>query len=228
MELTQTEKELASRYGLPDTPQKKERSISEIIADARKSAVKPQQQQDEWDESRIAKAYMSYYEQNVNWRNKVLEAGDYFVERTKEIVDWMAGGMFENRWLYLTGDVGNGKSTTAKAICAVLQAMGNKVMQKKAADIALLYRSVDTNRKALDEWNALCLTPVLNIDDFGYEAPAAMQELLDKRYDNMACTIFSSNLQYSELERYGKRIADRMNELTQVIEFWEESYRTRK
>lgn len=226
--MTETEKELASRYGLPNTPQKKEMSISEIIAIARQNAVanKPQPQ-DDWDEARIGKAFISYYTQLVNYRNKALVAGDDFMERSAQIVQWIAGGMYENRWLYLTGDVGNGKSTTAKAICAVLNAMGNKVMQKKAADIALLYKYVDTQRKALDEYNALCMCPVLNIDDFGEESPAAMQELLDKRYDNMAITIFSTNIQFDDCERYGKRIFDRMCEMTERITFYEESYRRR-
>lgn len=217
------------RYGLTDLPSKKERSISEIIAEARKNAVASAPiVQDEWDENRISHAFLRYYTQYVNFRNKQLVAGDDFTNRLQTIVDWIAGGMYENRWLYLTGDVGNGKSTTSHAICAVLQQMGNKVVSKKASDIALLYRSIDDNKKALDEWNRLILSPVLEIDDFGMEKPDCMIELLDKRYDSMAITIFSSNISLQDCQRYGSRIFDRMLELTQDVVFLEDSYRKKK
>lgn len=219
------------RYGIPaDAPVKKAESLSDIIQRAMKNAVKatPPPAQEEWDAERIGRAFISYYTQYVNFRNKQLIAGDDFMQRMQDIVEWIAGGMYEYRWLYLTGDVGNGKSTTSHAICAVLQQMGNKFVSKKAADIALLYRYIDDNKKALDEWNRLCMTPVLEIDDFGTEKPDCMMELLDKRYDNMAITIFSSNISLQDCTRYGNRIYDRMLELTQEVVFYEDSYRPRR
>jgi DNA replication protein DnaC len=51
-------------------------------------------------------------------------------------------------------------------------------------------------------------------------------ELIYKRYDERLPLVFTTNLKASEVkERYGERIADRMNERAVLVKFTNNSYR---
>jgi DNA replication protein DnaC len=76
---------------------------------------------------------------------------------------------------------------------------------------------------------------MLAIDDLGIEPVEVMDfgnvlcpvvDLLTKRYDMQLFTIITTNLTPSEIrEKYGDRIADRMNEMMVKIIFNNDTYR---
>ena len=86
------------------------------------------------------------------------------------------------------------------------------------------------------EWRTLSRRNMLAIDDLGTE-PVEIQDygnhlspvidLLYKRYDEQLFTIITTNLTPKEIrERYGERIADRLNEMAFRIVFDNDTYRT--
>ena len=76
---------------------------------------------------------------------------------------------------------------------------------------------------------------MLGIDDLGEEETTMMDygnrvtpviDLLSHRYDRMLFTMVTTNLTPKEIrEKYGARIADRFNEMLEVIRFKDISYR---
>lgn len=77
---------------------------------------------------------------------------------------------------------------------------------------------------------------ILGIDDIGTE-PAEVQdygnfmypikELLAMRYDAQLFTVFTTNLEPKEIrQRYGDRIADRLNEMMTKVVYRNPTYRT--
>ncbi len=136
------------------------------------------------------------------------------------------------------GHCGNGKTTMIKALQQVLNHLEIRspddnttigLQISNARDIAAVCRD---NRR---QWLTLCRAPMLAIDDLGTE-PIEVQEygnrlnpivdLLYKRYDDQLFTIITTNLKPEEIkEKYGERIADRLNEMSSRIVFENESYR---
>ena len=148
----------------------------------------------------------------------------------KNISTWLVEG--KKSAILLAGNVGNGKTTMLEAVCK----MCNKIFYsnwsgdrkawvwQNALDIANSFgeEKYETCRQA--EW--------LAIDDLGQE-PAEIQnygtvcypirDLLLYRYERNLLTLMTTNLKPSDIrQRYGGRVADRLNEMCQV-EFYEES-----
>ncbi len=139
--------------------------------------------------------------------------------------------------MLLCGTCGNGKTTFVKALQALLNLLeltdadnercGFQIMDAK--DIAWMCRD---ERPA---WQRLCRRKMLAIDDLGTE-PTEVQEygnrmnpvidLFYKRYDMQLFTIITTNLLPDEIrQKYGDRVADRLNEMACRIVFENESYR---
>jgi len=226
--MTELEKKIYSRYGAPPKTPKKEETISDIIARGRLNAVKSEQNTEiEWDEQNISEYFYKVVNQLCNFRNRSFRLTDDFKEGCEAVINWINGGYLENRWLLLYGSVGNGKTTAAKAAMSVFQKMGQNGLIKNAFDISLLYNDIEKKQRAADEYMLLSNTVLLCIDDLGTESnPAALSEILYHRYNNMLATVFTTNLDYSELEaKYGARIFDRFEELVETVHFAGESFR---
>ena len=77
--------------------------------------------------------------------------------------------------------------------------------------------------------------PLLAIDDLGKEPAEVMNygniinpmvELIEKRYKRQLFTLATTNLTPRQIrEKYGARMADRFNEMFNVVIFKSESYR---
>lgn len=227
--MTDLEKQIYARYGTPPpTTEKKSETISEIIARGRQNAVSAQKSTEiEWDTKTITEYFYRCVNTHVNFRNRQMLLTDDFKESSEKIINWIDGGHLENRWLLLYGNVGNGKTTAAKAVVSVFQKMGQSAVIKNAYDISLLYKDIEKKQRAADEYTALSNAVLLLIDDLGTENnPQSLSEIIYNRYNNMLCTVFTTNLDYSELaEKYGERIFDRFEELVELIPFTGESFR---
>lgn len=140
--------------------------------------------------------------------------------------------------LLLCGKCGNGKSTLVKAFQNLLNLLGLRDEYGNTIGFTI----VDAReiawmcRDRHQEWRALSRRNMLAIDDIGTE-PVEIQDygnhlnpvidLLYKRYDEQLFTIITTNLTPKEIrERYGERIADRLNEMAFRIVFDNDTYRT--
>ena len=76
---------------------------------------------------------------------------------------------------------------------------------------------------------------MIGLEDIGREATEVMDygnlispiiEMIEYRYDHQLFTFITTNLTPKQLrEKYGSRIADRFNEMLEVIIFTNETYR---
>ena len=91
------------------------------------------------------------------------------------------------------------------------------------------------NKNDFSSWERIKTIPLLAIDDLGTEPREILDygnvlnpivDLLTKRYDEQLFTIFTTNLTLVQIrEKYGDRIADRLNEMMDIIEFTNPTYR---
>lgn len=140
--------------------------------------------------------------------------------------------------LLLCGKCGNGKSAFVKAFQNLLNLLGLRDEYGNSIGFSI----VDAReiawmcRDRHQEWRVLSRRNMLAIDDIGTE-PVEIQDygnhlnpvidLLYKRYDEQLFTIITTNLTPKEIrERYGERIADRLNEMAFRIVFDNDTYRT--
>lgn len=140
--------------------------------------------------------------------------------------------------LLLCGKCGNGKSTLVKGFQNLLNLLGLRDEYGNSIGFAI----VDAReiawmcRDRHQEWRMLSRRNMLAIDDLGTEPVEVLEygnhlnpviDLLYKRYDEQLFTIITTNLTPKEIrERYGERIADRLNEMAFRIVFDNETYRT--
>lgn len=137
----------------------------------------------------------------------------------------------------LQGDVGNGKTTMLRATQTVIRFINEQMfttmqpglVMKDARELSTIgVGQTDTLRYVRD-------CKMLAIDDLGRE-PANIKEygniispvidLIEYRYDRQLFTIVSTNLNKPELRgKYGERVADRLREMMELIQFKHESYR---
>ncbi len=142
--------------------------------------------------------------------------------------------------LLCMGLYGNGKTTLMKAIKRAILFLSEQmsgydpqrtVRYVKARQIAAWCKDQTTRQ----EYRKLLAEPMLAIDDLG-EEPAEvidygmsylpLADLLSERYDCQLFTMVTTNLTPKEIvDKYGKRIADRFNEMMEVVIFENDSYR---
>ena len=147
------------------------------------------------------------------------------------------------------GNVGTGKTTLLKAICATINRIctreedergvketvldiPNAISIVKAKQIITEFtvRNEQNNR-----YNLMNKVALLAIDELGVENTEAklygntsepLIDLLCERYDKQLCTIISTNMGLEEIEeRYGRRVSDRFSEMFTAIPFTEQSFR---
>lgn len=151
---------------------------------------------------------------------------------------WLADG--KKFGLLLCGLPGNGKTTLMKAVTSLINFLDMKddhgdtigVSTYDAREITRL------NRDNYDTFKRVCNFPVLAIDDLGIEPTEVLDygnvlspviDLLTVRYNNMLPTLVTTNLTGKDIRvKYKDRIADRFNEMMQVIIFSNSSYRGQK
>ncbi len=140
----------------------------------------------------------------------------------------------------MCGVPGNGKTTLMRAISNLI----NLFELKDDYSQALFVRTLDAreivrlSRDAFDQYRKTSQMPMLAIDDLGLEPAEVLDygnvlnpviDLLSTRYNDQLFTLVTTNLTGKQIrEKYGDRIADRFNEMMDVIIFKTSSYRGKK
>lgn len=158
--------------------------------------------------------------------------------KIEKVAKWITG---ENCkvGLMVYGGVGNGKTTLLRATNDLLSSMYSyrkgwderlAIEYVTAIDIYNITKSDDQSR-----YKTIKDSDILFIDDLGVEPITAkvwgneispITDIIYNRYDRQRCTIVTSNLSEEALkERYGLRIADRMEEMFDRINSSGLSYR---
>lgn len=142
--------------------------------------------------------------------------------------------------LLLCGTVGNGKTTMLHAIRELIFFTNNNglwdVPYRTVSAPMYDAREIAQISKDFRAFRKLKSLPLLFLDDLGKEPTERIEygnittpvvELLEYRYENMLSTFVSTNLTPSELGRkYQARIADRFNEMLEIVVFKNNSYRS--
>lgn len=182
----------------------------------------------------LTAAYISQVEQ----RHCRFSADAETMSTIRQAAQWLTT---DNKFgLMLMGAPGNGKTTLTRAIYQLIDVLdlyestGN-VCHRLSINLCTAKQLV---RMAQKDWRAYreqVNAPMLAIDDLGEEAVDVMDygniinpviDALSFRYNAQSFTIISTNLPNSQIRRdYGDRIADRLNEMMQVIIFTNPSFR---
>ncbi len=147
--------------------------------------------------------------------------------------------------IVLCGGCGNGKTTMLKALQNLIRRLeirkpnscsGNGFDSCYGLTIVNAVQLTQLRKTDYNRFCKLAQTEVLGIDDIGTE-PAEVQdygnvmypikELLAMRYDAQLFTVFTTNLEPRDIrQRYGDRIADRLNEMMTKVVYRNSTYRT--
>ena len=140
------------------------------------------------------------------------------------------------------GTCGNGKTTLMNAIGNSLEWMRNHdiFVDSENKDLYDYLTILDAKRIATDMKNDTVASKIkrntlLGIEDMGREPAEVLDygnvfspivDLLEYRYSSRLFTIITTNLTSSQIrEKYGMRVADRLNEMLHVVVFRNTSFR---
>lgn len=133
------------------------------------------------------------------------------------------------------GICGNGKTTLLRAFQSAL----NYLIERRYVDAKgiRIIDAKDVQHFARDykDFNLLKSEQMLAIEDMGREATEVMDygnilnpvvDLLEHRYNEQLFTMITTNLTAEQIRaKYGNRLADRFNEMLEVIIFGNDTYR---
>ena len=190
------------------------------------------------DEETVTRMLSICYQKEVgNRRIKFMDDQDTKA-KIEKTAKWITGDNYKVG-LMVYGGVGNGKTTLLRAINDLLSSMYSNrkrwddnlaIEYVTAIEIFNITKSDDQSR-----YKRIKDSDVLFIDDLGVEPITAkvwgneispITDIIYHRYDEQLCTIVTSNLSDEALkERYGLRMADRMEEMFDSINSSGVSYR---
>lgn len=163
------------------------------------------------------------YQLNVEWRGGHIDMDAVTRSSIDNVLTWIYGS---NRWLFLSGTLGTGKTTMLKALKTIFP-----------ASIYCSAKMIFDEFKRIERLPDVPDNKLLLLDDVGVESPLCkifgedrtpITDLLLHRYDWMATTVIATNLSIEELQaRYGDRLADRIAEMATGILYDAPSYRGR-
>ena len=155
------------------------------------------------------------------------------------LVEAMGSALTEERpklGILLCGTPGNGKTTALYALQSVVNWLGDmKAFEEKTVLPIIDAKDMARQAKDFGWFDGLRSRYLLGLEDIGREPTEVMDfgnvinpiaDVLEYRYQNMLPTYITSNLTPKQLlEKYGKRVVDRFNEMFEVIILKNGSYR---
>lgn len=135
------------------------------------------------------------------------------------------------------GVCGNGKTTLLYALQNAINELGDCGMLEEPQTAMPVIDAKDIAHHAKDykSFQQLKARPMLAVEDMGREATEVLDygnvlnpviDLVEYRYNSQLFTAITTNLTPKQVsEKYGKRIADRFNEMLEVLIFENPTYR---
>lgn len=182
------------------------------------------------------------YDAEVEFRHRTLKLDD----NTKKNIDVVANFLTNENskfGLMLCGMCGNGKTTMLYALqkaCNYLSSghyFDGMFGQYENIGLSVMDARELTQIRSKDykQFSTIRQRFMLAIDDLGTEPTEVLDygnvlspvvELLEHRYDSQLFTVITTNVAPKDIkEKYGQRIADRFNEMMQVVVFENPTYR---
>ena len=178
------------------------------------------------------------YRAEVAFRRRQFIADEHTASHIAQLADFLTSDS-ARFGLMLCGTYGNGKTTLMYALrsatnlldrCGEFGGRHVGIRIEDARNIAKLYTARDQR-----PYNEFKQAEHVIIEDMGKEPIEQMNygtvispvvEILEYRYHNQLFTAITTNLTPQEIRaKYGNRIADRFNEMMQVITFQDQTYR---
>lgn len=175
------------------------------------------------------------YLQEVMKRYQTFIVNDVLKETISVIAQWLTSPQSRRKpSLYIVGYPGTGKTTMMLAIRETMNLLHQRDPLCPSSKISELFLNIKTSKEIntifkedLKQYRAITNCYFLGIDDLGNESKVLLehgniytpiQNLLEQRYITQYPTIITSNLNGKDIRnRYGNRIADRMNEMALPI-----------
>ena len=191
----------------------------------------------------------AFYQAEVQGRCRVFELDNQTEDNLEHFAVFITGTV-PKFGVMLCGTVGNGKTTLMKAFQKCVYYLdahhhfafldefaynGRYKPEMRIVDVRDILRAA----KAADQSDYIALrnNQMLGIDDLGKEPAEVLDygnvlspviDLIEHRYDKQLFTFITTNLTPKEIrEKYSERIADRFNEMLEVIIFRNSTYRPR-
>ena len=189
-----------------------------------------------YNEADTAKVLEAAYESEVRFRYRNYQAD----EATKSNIAAVAKLLCDESkfGIMLCGNCGNGKTTMMYAVRNLvnyLSRMGAIAIGNTRPELEVVDAMSIVKRAKDDELINIATKQMLGIDDLGNEPAEVMNygnvvnplaELLEIRYKRQLYTIVTTNLIPRQIrEKYGARVADRLNEMFGVVIFKNSTYR---
>lgn len=155
----------------------------------------------------------------------------------ENIVNFLQNLDEERKGIYIHGGVGTGKTHIIYAMAKRANEKGFGLVIKNIPELLKEFRfdfSRNNNDKEFEEEHIMKYQGLLILDDVGSEKMSDWVEetfylIINKRYNEMLPTIFTSNLNLSELaDRIGDRIVSRIAGSCEVVELKGEDKRLTK
>lgn len=181
------------------------------------------------------------YQAEVEYRNQKFVMDGFTKKNLERLAEYLTG---EKRkfGVMLCGLCGNGKTTMLYAFRDVLNVLVAKgfFSEEKEEGLDCNLHIIDAKEvqfyaRDLEKFSTLKKRDMIGIEDMGREATEVMEygnilspivDLLEFRYVSQSFTFITTNLTPKQIrEKYGNRIADRMNEMVEVIHFENDTYR---
>lgn len=175
----------------------------------------------------IAEYLRVAYETECNARHRQMIMDTDTANTIAAVARWLSSESHTKGSLLLRGYVGVGKTTMLRSVSTLFIGLGlggfRIVSAFNLAEIA----------KDKDAFQGLCKSDYLGIDDLGQEPNtikdfgnerSPFEELISARYDGLKQTIISTNLVIDGerdqiADRYGTRVADRLREMANTINY---------
>lgn len=195
------------------------------------SALLPIQEQS-WED------YIKHlYKSEVEKSGRCFLQDEYVDENIRLVVEWIESTYTS---CIMTGGVGIGKTVLMKSLMRLFDLIRDPItIPPLRCRQVVYYDAADMCNKYIaseDVRYEVCNCKVLFIDDLGCEAYIyysygnvikPIQDIIMSRYASRQPTVIATNLSLEEfVERYGERVADRVDELYSTLEYpAHESYR---
>lgn len=181
---------------------------------------------------------LASYQAEVEYRH------GHFIEEKRciESIEQFAKALVKDNpkfGIMLCGTCGNGKTTLLYAFQSALNMLSNWQLWEEPKGIMVIdAKEIAMYAKNVQRFKELRSRDMLGIEDMGREPTEVLDygnvlspviDLLEYRYNQQLFTIITTNLTAEEIRaKYKPRIADRFNEMLEVIIFGNQSFRGKK